>query len=259
MLSLENVSHIYKTLNNGRAGPVFQDISFQIRRGELACLIGPSGCGKTTLLNLAAGFLRPESGVLSVNGRPISGPGPDRGVVFQEPTLFPWLTVQKNVEFGLRRLGVNRRQRCELVDKYLGLVGLAELADARPHTLSGGQKQRAALARVMVLKPLLLLMDEPFSALDAPTRERLQDELLSIRNAEGVTILFVTHSLEEAVYLADRILVMNGRPSVIRADLPGQSGTSHVRQSPAHRELAGLVRTFLEDRDVKTQSEDRIT
>ncbi|WP_300669146.1 ABC transporter ATP-binding protein [Desulfoluna sp.] len=218
MISLYELEKSYG--NNGTTGPqILQNVSLSLPRGEFTCVLGPSGCGKTTLLNLIAGFTRPTSGNLHVDGCEITGPGPDRGVVFQEATLFPWLTVLKNVEFGLRQQGKTKGTCTEEAMHCLGLVGMADQANAYPHTLSGGMKQRVAIARVLALKPDVLLMDEPFSALDANTRERLQDELLRLWEMFGQTVFYVTHSVEEAAFLADRVIIMGPSPHNIRADI----------------------------------------
>jgi NitT/TauT family transport system ATP-binding protein len=210
---------------NGRPGPrVLEDFHCRVGPGEFACLLGPSGCGKTTLLHLLAGFLTPEAGRVLCGGRPVTGPGPDRGLVFQEPTLFPWLSARGNVEFGLRRAGLRGKALGEAAMDALALMGLADRAGLFPHALSGGMRQRVALARVLALRPPVLLLDEPFSALDAPTRERLQDELLALWAGRRCTILSVTHSVEEAVHLGQRILVLapggRGAPHEVPVDLP---------------------------------------
>ncbi len=197
-----------------------QDVSFQVQRSEFVSLLGPSGCGKTTVLRMVAGLLRPDSGQVSVGGRPVRKPGPDRAVVFQNAALLPWLDVVGNVSFGLRLAGTSsdrvRRTTRELID----LVGLAGFEHHLPRELSGGMQQRVGLARALAVNPEILLMDEPFGALDEITRRHMQDELLRIWAAESKTSLFVTHSVDEAVILSDRILVMGARPGRIVADVP---------------------------------------
>jgi NitT/TauT family transport system ATP-binding protein len=200
----------------GRATPALVDVDLDVAEREFVCILGPSGCGKSTLLNIIAGFLRPSSGDVLIEGRPVSGPGADRGVVFQEYVLFPWLTVAGNVEFGLRLKGVPPAERRSTVDRYLELVGLAAHAEKYPVQLSGGMKQRVAIARALANNPAIILMDEPFGALDAQTREVLQDELGRIQRVEHKTVLFVTHSIREAVYLADRVVVMTSAPGRIK-------------------------------------------
>jgi NitT/TauT family transport system ATP-binding protein len=199
-----------------RPMPALAEIDLDVAEREFVCLLGPSGCGKSTLLNIVAGFLSPTSGRVLVDGHPVTGPAPERGVVFQEYALFPWLTVSGNVEFGpvmQRRPAAERRR---LVARYLELVGLGAHADKFPVQLSGGMKQRVAIARALANNPAIILMDEPFGALDAQTREVLQDELSRIQRVEHKTILFVTHSIREAVYLADRVVVMTSVPGRVK-------------------------------------------
>lgn len=199
--------------------PVLQELSLQLTEGQFTCLLGPSGCGKTTLLNLIAGFITPTSGQVLVDGQQVRRPGPDRGVVFQDATLFPWMTVLDNVCFGLRQQGLSRQLAGTAARDYLELVGMADFLTALPISLSGGQRQRVAIARVLALQPRILLMDEPFSALDANSRERLQDELLRICTIRPTTVLYVTHHVDEAAFLAERVLVMGPGADNIRADL----------------------------------------
>lgn len=192
---------------------IVSNFNLTIQPGEFICLLGPSGCGKSTLLNAIAGFL-PATGSVEVDGRPVKGPGIDRGVVFQSSeVLFPWLTVRENVEYGLRVRRVPAQKRRERSDHFLGLVGLAHVADRFPAQLSGGMRQRAQIARVLINEPSVVLMDEPFGALDAQTREVLQEELDRIWRATGCTIIFVTHDIWESVLLADRVVVMTAGPS----------------------------------------------
>ncbi len=208
------------------SGPleVVDEVSFTIADGEFVALIGPSGCGKTTMLNMVAGFVSPTSGQVLLDGRPIAGPGPERGVIFQEYGVFPWLTVEQNIDFGLK-LRANRvpsPERAQIRERYMRLMGLADFAAAYPKTLSGGMRQRLALARAYAVKPQFLLMDEPFGALDAQTRSRMQDLLLDVLQQEGKTVMLITHSVEEAIYLSSRIVVVSARPASIRAivDVP---------------------------------------
>jgi NitT/TauT family transport system ATP-binding protein len=200
----------------GRQVPALVDVDLDVAEREMVCVLGPSGCGKSTLLNIVAGFIPPTAGNVLVNGRPVVGPGADRGVVFQEYVLFPWLTVAGNVEFGLALQGRPAAERRQIVGHYLELVGLSGHAAKFPVQLSGGMKQRVAIARALANNPAIVLMDEPFGALDAQTRESLQDELSRIQRVEPKTIVFVTHSIREAVYLADRIVVMTSAPGRIK-------------------------------------------
>jgi NitT/TauT family transport system ATP-binding protein len=200
----------------GRSALALAGIDLEVGEHEFVCLLGPSGCGKSTLLNIVAGFLQPSAGEVQVDGRPVTGPGADRGVVFQEYVLFPWLTVAGNVEFGPRLGSVAAGERRRIAARYLELVGLETHADKFPVQLSGGMKQRVAIARALANNPAVILMDEPFGALDAQTREVLQDELSRIQRVEHKTILFVTHSIREAVYLADRVVVMTSAPGRIK-------------------------------------------
>jgi NitT/TauT family transport system ATP-binding protein len=201
-----------------------KQISFQTYRREFLCIIGPSGCGKSTLIRILAGLETHSGGEVLLDGRPVNGPGRERGMVFQGYTLFPWLTVRKNVMFGLRMNGVNRAEAGKQADEWLGLIGLQKFADAYPHQLSGGMKQRVAIIRALVNHPRILLMDEPFSALDAQTRARMQSYLLEIWKKVDITVIFITHDLDEAILLADRVVISTSRPmsvkSILTVDLP---------------------------------------
>jgi NitT/TauT family transport system ATP-binding protein len=206
----------------GRRTVAISDVSLQVAAGELVCLLGPSGCGKSTLLRIVAGALTADQGAVTVGGRPVTGPAPDRGMLFQSPMLFPWLTTRKNVLFGpkaLRSARLDERDDPELDDEaeaILGTVGLDQFGDAFPHELSGGMQHRAAFARAMMTRPSVLLMDEPFGALDAFTRLRMHEFLLAMWEQYRITIIFVTHDIEEAVLLGDRVAIMGGRPPGIR-------------------------------------------
>jgi len=208
------VAAVSKAFGNGV--PALGPIDLDVAERELVCLLGPSGCGKSTLLNIVAGFLAPTTGRVLVGGTPVTGPGADRGVVFQEYVLFPWLTVAGNVEFGLTLKGVTAEERRRTTARYLEMVGLRAHAEKFPVQLSGGMKQRVAIARALANSPAIILMDEPFGALDAQTREVLQDELSRIQRVEHKTIIFVTHSIREAVYLAERVVVMTSAPGRIK-------------------------------------------
>jgi NitT/TauT family transport system ATP-binding protein len=214
------IDHVGKVFDgDGRRMVALQDISLEIPHGQFVCLLGPSGCGKSTLLNAVAGFAPPTSGRVLADGVPVAGPGPERGMVFQEYALFPWMTVEQNVGFGLEIKGMPRAQIAARVGELLKLLSLEDFAKRYPKDLSGGMRQRVAIARVLALDSPILLMDEPFGALDALTRRNLQDELLRLWAELKKTVIFVTHSIEEAIYLADRIVVMTYRPGTIKRDM----------------------------------------
>ncbi|HSJ60217.1 MAG TPA: ABC transporter ATP-binding protein [Jiangellaceae bacterium] len=192
------------------------DVSFTIEEGEFVAVLGPSGCGKTTILNIVAGFQKQTSGSVRVGGKDVTGPSPERGVVFQSFALFPWKTVLGNVVFGLRMRGVPRRDREPIAQRYLELVGLDGFERKFPHELSGGMQQRLGVARVLANEPAVMLMDEPFASVDAQTRRKLQEDLTAIFEANRPTVFFVTHDIEEAVFLADRVVVLSTRPSRVK-------------------------------------------
>jgi NitT/TauT family transport system ATP-binding protein len=212
-LAIAGVSKIF--WRNGQPTHALRDIHLTVEAGEFVSLLGPSGCGKSTLLHMTAGFLAPDSGRIVAHGAPVSGPGADRCVLFQSPTLFPWLTSRENVLFGPRARGMNMAEARERADTLLAIVGLGEFRNHYPHQLSGGMRHRAALARALINRPRLLLMDEPFAALDAITREQMQNFLLDLWQRERMTVLFVTHDVEEAALLSDRVCIMSPRPGRI--------------------------------------------
>jgi len=216
-LRFENISMQFPT----DRGPleVVHDLSLSIRAGEFVSLVGPSGCGKTTLLKAIAGFITPSEGTILCDGRPVRGPGRDRGVVFQELAILPWRTVRRNIGHGLEIARVPKAERERQVARLIDLMGLAGFEDRYPHELSGGMKQRVAVARTWAAEPEIILMDEPFAAVDAMTRLTLQEELARLCATTRKTVFFITHSVEEAVFLADRVLVMTRRPGTIKAEL----------------------------------------
>ena len=213
------LSGVFRSYANSRGSftPALQNIDLEIEQGEFVCIVGPSGCGKSTLLHLLAGLDRPTTGEITVDGNPVAGPGTDRILLFQELGLFPWLTVRQNVEFGLKMAGVSKNERKDRARVFLRMVHLSHFEDHYIHQLSGGMKQRVALARSLALRPKILLMDEPFAALDAQTRDMLHDELERIWKETAPTIVFVTHNVREAVRLGDRVLLMSFRPGRVKS------------------------------------------
>ena len=247
-LRFENVHVDFPTAD----GPmrVVDGVDLDIRQGEFVSIIGPSGCGKTTLLNMVGGFVKPTRGRVLLDDATIEGPGPDRGVIFQEYGVFPWLTVRGNIEFGLRLAAarVSGAQRTEIVDRYMALMGLTDFADHHPKHLSGGMRQRLALARAYAVKPEFLLMDEPFGALDAQTRTAMQDLLLQVLATEGKTVLLITHSVDEAIYLSSRIVVVTARPARVRTiiDVPfGYPRDEAVHEDPRFALLRAHIRALV--------------
>ena len=240
---VKGVNKIFKTADNEVVA--LKDINLDIPQGQFVCLLGPSGCGKSTLLNAAAGFSMPTSGSISADGKLVTGPGPDRGMVFQEYALFPWMTVEENIRFGLEIKGMGKPEMEAIIASLMHKLGLSEFRSRFPKDLSGGMRQRVAIARVLALDSPILLMDEPFGALDALTRRNLQDELLRIWAELGKTVIFVTHSIEEAIYLADRIVVMTYRPGTIKrdilVDLPRLRDPASAEFNTLKRELGQLV------------------
>ena len=224
-------------------------VDLAIPKGEFVCMIGASGCGKSTLLRIIAGFEEPTTGDVSIDGKPVTGPGSDRGMVFQDYALFPWMTVRQNISFGPRQRHLPREEIDKTTDEFVRMVGLERFADRHPNQLSGGMKQRVAIARVLANDANILLMDEPFGALDALTREQLQNELLQIWKRTGVTTIFVTHSVEEAVLLADRVLVMSAGPGRIhsdfRIDLPRPRDVSSPEFNALRRDVARRLTSHL--------------
>jgi len=224
-------------------------VDLSIPTGEFVCMIGASGCGKSTLLRIIAGFEEPTTGNVAMYGKAITGPGSDRGMVFQDYALFPWMTVRENISFGPRQRQLPREEIAKTADEFVRMVGLERFADRYPNQLSGGMKQRVAIARVLANNASILLMDEPFGALDALTREQLQNELLQIWKRTGVTTIFVTHSVEEAVLLADRVLVMSAGPGRIdsdfRIDLPRPRDVSSPEFNALRRDIARRLTSHL--------------
>ncbi|MFK3984697.1 ABC transporter ATP-binding protein [Micromonospora sp. NPDC050397] len=245
LLDVRGVRKVYD--GRGRSVEAVRDLTFEVGRGELVCVVGPSGAGKTTLLRCIAGLLAPTEGQVVLEGTPVAGPPPGMAVVFQEygRSLFPWMTVRNNVELPLKQKKLPRSRRRELVDEALASVGLADVHDAHPWQLSGGMQQRVAIARAVAYEPHILLMDEPFAAVDAQTRADLEDLVRSLWQRLGVTILFVTHDIDEAVYLGQRVLVLSSSPTVVlddvRIDLPAERDQLGTRSSTRFAELRAHV------------------
>ncbi|MCG5484105.1 MAG: ABC transporter ATP-binding protein [Sinorhizobium meliloti] len=241
-ISFQNVT---RRFGEGESSVLALDrLSLDIGEGEFVTVVGPSGCGKSTAMNIAAGLTEVSDGRVLVDGKPVDGPGPERGVIFQQYALFPWLTVRQNVEFGLRIKNMPAAERRRIADHFIDLVGLKDFADALPKTLSGGMKQRCAIARAYAVNPTVLLMDEPFGALDALTRVNMQDQLLDTWSRERRTVIFITHDVDEAVYLANRVIVMAARPGrlheIIPVDLP-YPRNEEIRLSPEFAQVRNRV------------------
>ena len=247
-IAFQNLSVDFQT----ESGPlrVVDDVSLSIHESEFICVVGPSGCGKTTLMNVLAGFVKPTQGQVLLDGQPVQGPGRDRGVIFQEYGVFPWLTVEQNIQFGLK-LGSSKTpasERDAVCRKYLALMGLTDFAKAFPKTLSGGMRQRLAIARAYAAQPEFLLMDEPFGALDAQTRSKMQNLLLEVLEREGKTVMMITHSVDEAVYLASRIVVVTARPARIKEiiEVPfGYPRREDLHESPEYIAIKAHVRDLV--------------
>ncbi|MEV7413905.1 ABC transporter ATP-binding protein [Streptomyces sp. NPDC089919] len=262
----DGVGKTFPRKESGRAGrggtfTALDGVDLSIAAGEFTVVVGPSGCGKSTLLDLLGGLTRPTSGQVLLDGRPVTGPGPDRGIVFQQYALLPWRTALGNVEFGLEATGVPRRERAERARAHLDLVGLAGFEDRHPHELSGGMRQRVAIARSLAYDPDVLLMDEPFAALDAQTRESLQDELLRIWQRTGKTVVFITHGIEEAVYLGQRVAVLTSRPGRVKEVVPVSFGDREeggdLRSSPEFARRRREIWELLHDEVAEAQRQEK--
>ena len=244
-IELRGITYEYTT--GERSVVALRDVSFGLGESEFLCVVGRSGCGKTTLLNIVAGFLTPTKGEIRIGGRAVTGRGLDRGIVFQDfAQLFPWRTAQRNVEFGLEMKGVSRAARAEAAQRFLTLVNLEGFAGAYPHELSGGMQQRVAIARALAYNPSVLLMDEPFAALDALTRDEMQGMLVNVWRETRKTVIYVTHNVAEAVYLADRIVVLTPHPGTLRAEirvaLPRPRDTLSVEFLEYQKQVVGHLR-----------------
>jgi len=241
---LRNVSKTFTTRKNEQL-IALDNISARVEKGEFLCILGPSGCGKTTLLRMIGGLDQPTSGEIEVEGTPVTGPDPRLAMIFQEYSLYPWRTVRANVGFGLQMRGLPHEERTEIVNRFIGLVGLEGFGDSYPYELSGGMRQRVAVARALATNPAVLLMDEPFGALDAQTRNRMQKELLLIWEKTKKTVIFVTHSVDEAVFLADRIIVLSARPGRVAGtydvDMPRPRDRTGVTFATLRRDVLELI------------------
>ncbi|MET8155421.1 ABC transporter ATP-binding protein [Sphaerisporangium sp. NPDC005289] len=258
-IEIQGVGKTFEVRGSDQPFTAIEAIDLDVREGEFLTLVGPSGCGKSTLLDLIAGLTAPTTGQVVIDGRAVTGPGLDRGIVFQQYALFPWRTALANVEFGLEAKDVPRRERRERARHYLDLVGLAGFAQRYPHELSGGMRQRVAIARSLAFDPDVLLMDEPFAALDAQTRESLQEELLHIWEKTGKTIVFITHGIDEAVYLGRRVAVMTSRPGRIKKiiDVAFGSREGDLRADPRFGEYRHEIWTLLRDEVAAAQEQER--
>ena len=244
-LEVKNVEKVFKDEKRGTELKALDNINFSIKENEFVCLLGGSGCGKSTLLNMIAGFEKPTSGEILMNGKRIERMGADRGMVFQQPTLMPWLTVSKNISFHLKLKGVNKRKQREEAQKYIDMVGLKGFEKHYPHELSGGMNQRVGIARALLLNPALILMDEPFAALDPFTKSEMQEELVRIWQEHKRTIIFVTHSVEEALILGTKIIVLSKRPGrvnkIIDLDMDRPRDTTSPIFNQYKREILDLI------------------
>jgi NitT/TauT family transport system ATP-binding protein len=251
MISIQNLSQAFAVGKKG-SHLALSDISLDVADGEFISILGPSGCGKSTLLYIVGGFVRQTGGKVEIDGRPVTGPGPDRGPVFQEFALFPWKTVLGNVAYGLLQQGVPKAEAHRRATKLLAMVGLAGYESFYAKQLSGGMKQRVAIARTLAYEPSVLLMDEPFGALDAHTRSRLQNDLLAIWERDRKTVLFVTHSVEEAVFLSDRVVVLSQSPGrikeIVTIDLPRPRIRAQLLLNPAHQKYVIDIEAMIETR-----------
>ena len=248
LLKIDNLRVVYRT--DEKETVAVENFTLDVKKGELVSIVGPSGCGKTTILRSIAGLLQPTSGTILIGDKECVGPGSDRGMVFQDFALFPWRTVLQNVEFGMEVAGVPKEERRERALKYIKAVGLERFADSRIHELSGGMKQRVGIARALVMHPAIILMDEPFGALDVQTRNIMQEQLVKIIQRSERTILFVTHSVDEALYLSDRVVILSKRPSTIYKIIDVPWERPRDRTNPEFTQLRKDILAYLEDQNV---------
>ena len=248
LMKIENLRVVYRT--DDKETVAVDDFTIDVKKGELISIVGPSGCGKTTILRSIAGLLQPTSGTIKIGDNEVKGPGSDRGMVFQDFALFPWRTVKQNVKFGMEMAGVPKEEREERAMRYIKAVGLEKFADSRIHELSGGMKQRVGIARALVMHPAITLMDEPFGALDAQTRNIMQEQLVKIIQHSERTIIFVTHSVDEALYLSDRVVILTKRPSTIHKIVEVPWDRPRDRTNPEFTQLRKNILAYLEDQNV---------
>ncbi len=248
LMTIDNLRVVYQT--DDKEIVAVDNFTIDIKKGELISIVGPSGCGKTTILRCIAGLLQPTSGKVMMGDHECSSPGSDRGMVFQDFALFPWRSVRHNVEFGMEVAGVSKEERRERAQKYIKAVGLEKFADSRIHELSGGMKQRVGIARALVMHPAVILMDEPFGALDAQTRNIMQEQLTKIITHSERTIIFVTHSVDEALYLSDRVIILTKRPSTIYKVVDVPWDRPRDRTNPEFAEMRRTILNYLEEQNV---------
>lgn len=263
-LNLDHVRKVFPTQNHPNSKnykPEFvavENVTLDIQQGEFVSIVGPSGCGKSTLLDLIAGLTKPSSGQILLSGKQITQPGLDRGIVFQQYALYPWLTALENIEFGLEAKGVDKKTRREKAQYYLQLVGLSGFEKHYPNELSGGMKQRVAIARSLAYEPEILLMDEPFAALDAQTRETLQEELIKIWQSSKKTIVFITHSIDEAIFLSQRVAIMTSRPGRFKEiiDIPAslKAKDEDIRSTAEYGKIRHQIWSLLSEEVIKAQA-----
>lgn len=248
LMKIDHLRVVYRTDESETVA--VDDFTLDVKKGELISIVGPSGCGKTTILRSIAGLLQPTSGTITIGGKECTAPGSDRGMVFQDFALFPWRSVRQNVEFGMEIAGVPKEERRERSERYLKAVGLEKFADARIHELSGGMKQRVGIARTLVMHPAVVLMDEPFGALDAQTRNIMQEQLTKIIQHSERTIIFVTHSVDEALFLSDRVVILSKRPSTIYKIVDVPWPRPRDRADPEFTALRKKILSYLEQQNV---------
>lgn len=248
LMKIDKLRVVYRT--DDKETVAVDDFTIDVKKGELISIVGPSGCGKTTILRSIAGLLQPTSGTILIGDNQVQGPGSDRGMVFQDFALFPWRTVKQNVKFGMEVAGVPKEEREERAMRYIKAVGLEKFADSRIHELSGGMKQRVGIARALVMHPAITLMDEPFGALDAQTRNIMQEQLVKIIQHSERTIIFVTHSVDEALYLSDRVIILTKRPSTIHKIIEVPWDRPRDRTNAEFTKLRKDILAYLEDQNV---------